>query len=52
MGFVVKLANLIKKRGELDQLDVPEELGNPEWQEFLADEIETQNKLQQKTLGD
>lgn len=33
MGFVVKLANLIKKRGELDQLEplAPEELSNPEW---------------------
>lgn len=45
MGFAVKLANLIKRRAEVDRLTelVPEQLNSTEWRLFTNGELEKSN---------
>lgn len=53
MGFVVKLANLVLKRAEIDHLDdmCPDQLSGTEWRLFTNGELVMSNKNNNKSLG-
>jgi hypothetical protein len=53
MGFVIKLANLIKRRAEVDHLTdlVPEQLNSTEWRLFINGELDKSNTNNNKSLG-
>jgi hypothetical protein len=53
MGFVVKLANLIQRRADVDSLVklVPEQLKSSEWLLFVNGELDASNKQNNKSLG-
>jgi len=53
MGFVIKLANLILKRVEQDNLNeyAPEIFENEDWKAFCEGELDSSNKTNAKSLG-
>lgn len=53
MGFVIKLANLIQKRVEQENLAeyAPEIFENEDWKAFLEGELDSSNKTNAKSLG-
>jgi len=53
MGFVIKLANIIQKRVELDNLAecAPEIFENDDWKSFCEGELDESNKTNSKSLG-
>ncbi len=51
MGFVVRLANLVLKRAEQDNLDVPQQLKNRDWQNFVEHELDASNCNNKHSLG-
>ena len=53
MGFVIKLANIIQKRVELDNLAeyAPEIFENDDWRSFCEGELDESNKTNSKSLG-
>ena len=53
MGFVVRMANLVKKIAEFDNLSemVPEQLKSHDWLTFVNTELENSNRENQKNLA-
>jgi SIT4 phosphatase-associated protein len=53
MGFVVRMANLVKKIAEFDNLSemVPEQLKSQDWLTFVNTELENSNRENQKNLA-
>ena len=54
MGFAIKLSNLIKKKGEADQLSTMEgsdEIFNNEWTQYVEGELTRSNNENARNLG-
>lgn len=53
MGFVIKLANLIKTKTEaMDDVTAElNELQNPDWKNFMSNELEVSNERNARNLG-